>query len=132
MLTCPPEASPLSSHRSESQAAIVHCVKRVSNLTSCVAQERRESWAASGVPGDDLLGVLLQAEDEEGRRLTDEELWEDVHDIMGAGHETTASTTIAALYCISQTPGVEEKVRRHTSPPKVGPSEGVAGHNLDT
>lgn len=73
-------------------------------------QERREAWGATGQAGDDLLGVLLQAQDEEGRQLSDEELWEDVHDIMGAGHETTASTTTAALYCISQTPGVEEKV----------------------
>lgn len=28
----------------------------------------------------------------------DEELWEDVHDVMGAGHETTATTAAAAIY----------------------------------
>lgn len=30
--------------------------------------------------------------------LADEELWEDVHDVMGAGHETTATTAAAAIY----------------------------------
>ena len=29
--------------------------------------------------------LWLQAEDENGQKMTDEELWEDVHDIMGAG-----------------------------------------------
>lgn len=33
----------------------------------------------------DLLGVLLTAADETGQTLNDEELWEDVHDVMGAG-----------------------------------------------
>lgn len=33
----------------------------------------------------DLLGVLLTAADEAGHMMTDEELWEDVHDVMGAG-----------------------------------------------
>jgi hypothetical protein len=29
--------------------------------------------------------VLLTAADDNGQGLTDEELWEDVHDVMGAG-----------------------------------------------
>jgi cytochrome P450 len=33
----------------------------------------------------DLLGILLTAADESGQAMTDEELWEDVHDVMGAG-----------------------------------------------
>lgn len=53
----------------------------------------------------------MQAEDEEGQRMTDEELWEDVHDIMGAGHETTATTTAAVLYCVSAHPHVAHAVR---------------------
>lgn len=43
---------------------------------------------------------------------TDSELWEDVHDIMGAGHETTATTAAAALYCIAAHPEVEARVVR--------------------
>ncbi len=54
--------------------------------------------------------MLPQAEDEDGRKMTDEELWEDVHDIMGAGHETTATTTAAVLYCVSVHPEVQSRV----------------------
>jgi cytochrome P450 len=59
---------------------------------------------------DDLLGTLLTTVDEDGTALTDEELWEDVHDIMGAGHETTATTTAAVLYNVSVHPEVESKL----------------------
>lgn len=64
-------------------------------------QARRQALAAGAEGADDLLGVLLQARDDDGAPMSDEELWEDVHDIMGAGHETTATTTAATLYCIS-------------------------------
>jgi cytochrome P450 len=69
-------------------------------------QERRADLAAGLAGKPDLLGVLLEAVDDSGAPLTDEELWEDVHDVMGAGHETTATTTAATLYCISAHPEV--------------------------
>ena len=40
------------------------------------AQERRAALAAGGAPRADLLGVLLDARDEAGQPMTDEELWE--------------------------------------------------------
>lgn len=76
----------------------------------CV-QERRELIKNGEKTPDDLLGSLLTAVDpEDGSSLTDEELWEDVHDVMGAGHETTGTTTAAVLYCVSTHPEVEEKL----------------------
>ena len=71
-----------------------------------VLQERRAQLVAGAAGKPDLLGVLLEALDESGQPMTDEELWEDVHDVMGAGHETTATTTAATLYCISAHPEV--------------------------
>lgn len=53
---------------------------------------------------------LAQATDDSGQGMSDEELWEDVHDIMGAGHETTATTTAALVYCISAHPDVRDRV----------------------
>eukprot|EP00775_Hariotina_reticulata_P002129 gene2129-2448_t len=75
-----------------------------------VIQERRLALAEGKNVPQDLLGVLLTAADEAGQAMTDEELWEDVHDVMGAGHETTATTTAAALYCISVHPAVEAQL----------------------
>ncbi|PRW33565.1 cytochrome P450 [Chlorella sorokiniana] len=65
---------------------------------------------AAAVAPQDLLDVLLMATDESGVPMTDEELWEDVHDVMGAGHETTATTAAAALYAVSAHPEVEAKL----------------------
>ncbi|GMH33024.1 hypothetical protein BSKO_00858 [Bryopsis sp. KO-2023] len=74
-----------------------------------VINERRNDLRL-GKTKDDLLGVLLEARDEEGKPMTDLELWEDVHDIMGAGHETTATSTATALYLISAHPEAEAKL----------------------
>lgn len=49
-------------------------------------------------------------QDDHGNALTNEELWEDVHDVMGAGHETTATTMTASLFLISQHPHVLAQV----------------------
>lgn len=76
-----------------------------------VVQQRRELMKNGEKTPDDLLGTLLTAVDpEDGTSLTDEELWEDVHDVMGAGHETTGTTTAALIYCVSTHPEVEEKL----------------------
>ena len=41
---------------------------------------------------DDVLSILLQARDEEGRALTDEELRDELMTLLVAGHETTATS----------------------------------------
>lgn len=78
-------------------------------MLDVIAQRRAD--LAAGRPGrDDLLQALLTATDDSGQGMSDEELWEDVHDIMGAGHETTATTTAALVYCISAHPDVRDRV----------------------
>jgi cytochrome P450 len=42
--------------------------------------------------------------------MTDDELWEDVHDVIGAGHETTANTLTAALWEVAAHADVDAKV----------------------
>ena len=67
-------------------------------------QERRIALAAGEAVPQDLLGVLLTAADERGQHMTDEELWEDVHDVMGAG----APLLVVVLgVCIVTTKGVD-------------------------
>eukprot|EP00898_Chlorokybus_atmophyticus_P004687 jgi/Chlat1/5219/Chrsp33S05189 len=79
-------------------------------MMGVVGERRAARDAGVKANSSDLLEVLLGAKDDNGVGLTDEELWEDVHDVMGAGHDTTASTMSACIYCIAQNPQVEAKV----------------------
>lgn len=58
----------------------------------------------------DLLSVLLAARDEEGNKLTEEELRDQVMTIFLAGHETTAHTLSWTWYLLSRHPEVENKL----------------------
>lgn len=87
-----------------------HSLETQKQIMLDVITQRRQYLKQGGEPKKDLLGSLLNVYDEDGNKMQDEELWEDVHDIMGAGHETTASALAACLYLISVHPEVEEKV----------------------
>ena len=54
-----------------------------------IARRRR---AADVADRDDVLSILLQARDEDGRALTDEELRDELMTLLVAGHETTATS----------------------------------------
>ena len=55
---------------------------------------RRES----GAQGSDVLSLLLAAEDEDGSKLSDQELRDQVVTLLFAGHDTTTSTITFLLY----------------------------------
>lgn len=80
-------------------------------LVTPVIQERRKALERGDPAPDDLLATLLTATNEDGSPLTDDELWDDVHDVMGAGHETTGSTLTAALYSLAESPEVYAKLK---------------------
>ena len=65
----------------------------------------------SRVHGDDLLSMLLSAQDEEGGDgLTDLQVRDEVMTLFLAGQESTANSLVWAWYLISQHPHVEEKL----------------------
>jgi cytochrome P450 len=65
---------------------------------------------SAGEPGTDLLGLLLQARDEDGSALSDEELRNQVVTFLLAGHETTATLVTWAFCLLSQNPGARGAV----------------------
>lgn len=66
----------------------------------------------SGVAGNDLLGVLLTATDEQtGQRLTDQQIRNEVATIYGAGHETTANALAWAWHELMQRPEVLSRLQ---------------------
>ena len=61
---------------------------------------------------DDILSLLLEARDEAGNPMSDEEIKDQLLTMLLAGHETTASSLAWALYWIDKTPSVPEKLRQ--------------------
>lgn len=65
---------------------------------------------AGGPASDDLLSVLLQAQDDEGLRMTDRQLHDEIMTLFLAGHETTANALSWTWLLLGQHPEVEEKL----------------------
>lgn len=62
--------------------------------------------------GNDILSLLLAAQDENGEGMSDQELRDQLITLLIAGHETTATSLAWALYWIHRQPEVYEKLRR--------------------
>lgn len=63
--------------------------------------------------GDDLLGMLMEVEDaDDGSRMTDRQLRDEVSTLMLAGHETTANTLSWTWMLIGEYPNVRAKLDR--------------------
>ncbi|WP_186375966.1 cytochrome P450 [Hyella patelloides] len=61
-------------------------------------------------PGEDALGLLIQAEDEAGNKLTTEELKDQVLLLLFAGHETLTSAIASFCLLTAQNPDVMAKL----------------------
>jgi cytochrome P450 len=66
---------------------------------------------ASGRRGSDILSLLLDAEDEDGNRLTDRHIRDEVMTLLFAGHDTTTSTVSFMLYELARNPHVARQLR---------------------
>jgi cytochrome P450 len=58
----------------------------------------------------DLLSMLLQAQDDDGARMTDRQLRDEVMTLFLAGHETTALALSWTWYLLAQNPEIERKL----------------------
>lgn len=66
------------------------------DLLRAKIQERREQ------PTDDLLGLLVQARDKQGKGLSDDQIIAHINILLVAGHETATSLSTWLLYLLSQ------------------------------
>ena len=71
-----------------------------------IIRERRAAKRRS----KDLLGILLELRDEEGREMTDEQLRDEIMTLFVAGHETTAIALSWAWYLLAEHPEAEAKL----------------------
>ncbi|GGJ10836.1 bifunctional albaflavenone monooxygenase/terpene synthase [Streptomyces brasiliensis] len=76
-------------------------------LVDEIVAERR----ASGQKPDDLLTALLEAKDDNGDPIGEQEIHDQVVDILTAGSETIGSTIMWLLHVLAEHPEHAEKVR---------------------
>jgi len=70
---------------------------------------------ASGRDAGDLLSMLLAAQDEDGSRMTDQQLRDETITLFLAGHETTANTLSWTWWLLAQNPAVEARLHAELS-----------------
>ena len=81
----------------------LRAAKRLDRIVYGIIERRRHSREEHG----DLLAMLLEARDEDGSRMTDRQLRDEVMTLFLAGHETTAITLSWAWYLLATHPEVE-------------------------
>ncbi|MBM7115952.1 cytochrome P450 [Archangium primigenium] len=78
-------------------------VQRLDTFVFSVIQQRR----AAGGGAEDLLSLLLEARDEDGQRLSDPEVRDEVMTLLIAGHETTSLALTFCLHLLAHHPEAE-------------------------
>src|SRR4051812_11752877 len=84
----------------------MRAVRQVDDALRRVIRERR-----SDPPGEDVLGLLLSARDEESEPPTDDELRDQLVTLLAAGHETTATALAWALERLARHPASLARLR---------------------
>jgi cytochrome P450 len=79
--------------------------RKIDNVVYRIIAERR----ASGKDAGDLLSMLLDAHDEDGTGMNDQQLRDEVMTLFLAGHETTALTLAWSWYLLGRSPEAEKK-----------------------
>ena len=84
-------------------------------LRSCalgIVASRRAELAAAGGGRDDLLDLLLQAQDPEGEggSMSDRDIVDNILTFIFAGHQTTANALTWAFYALSQHPDIADRL----------------------
>jgi cytochrome P450 len=82
----------------------------------------------SGV--EDVLGALLAAADEDGSRLTDTEIRDQVISLIAAGYETTSAAMAWAVYSLLSTPGEWDTLHQRLDEPQAPYLDAVVSETL--
>lgn len=79
--------------------------QHIKEVVWAIVRERRASPRSN-----DLLQTLIDARDEHGSRMTDDQLRDEIMTLFLAGHDTTANALSWTWYLLAQNPPVEEKL----------------------
>lgn len=81
-------------------------VQRLETIISSIIEQQR----ASGEDRGNLLSMLINIQDEDGRHMTNQQLLDEVKNLFLAGNDTTAQVLTWSLYLLSQHPEIEAKL----------------------
>src|SRR5438552_7524813 len=81
-------------------------VRQLDKTVYAIIRAHRQNQSDTG----DLLSMLMQARDEDGSRMSDKQLRDEVMTFLLAGHETTALSLSWAWYLLSENPEAENKL----------------------
>lgn len=98
--------TPLKHLPSRASWRIRRGVRRLDHIVYRLIAERQSKQDV----GDDLLGLLLKARDEDGTRMTDAQLRDETLTLFVAGHETTALAMTYALTLLADHPDQQERL----------------------
>jgi cytochrome P450 len=85
-------------------------LRRKQQIDELIYAEIRERKERPDSSRNDILSLMMSAQDEVGESMTDEELRDELITMLVAGHETTATALAWALYWIHHLPEVQEKL----------------------
>jgi cytochrome P450 len=88
-----------------------HRQQRASRLLNGIIYAEIDRRRRTGERGMDVLSLLLDASDDEGNRLSDVQIRDEVMTLLFAGHDTTTSTVAFMFYELAQQPEVVERMR---------------------
>jgi cytochrome P450 len=81
-------------------------VRQLDEIVYGIIRQHRKTGGSSG----DLLSMLLAAQDEDGSRMTDQQLRDEAMTFLLAGHETTALSLSWIWFLLNDHPEVEKKL----------------------
>jgi len=102
----PPYSWPLPRHLRTHKA-----VQVLRNHIQHFIDERR----SNPTDRNDFLSILLQARDDDGKPMSDEQLMAECLTLFGAGHETTATALSWTWYLLCQHPEMYQKVQEEVN-----------------
>jgi cytochrome P450 len=97
--------------RTEPVGALVPILRYLDNHVYAVIAERRAAAGAGTAQRHDILSLLLDAETEDGERLSDQELRDELLTLVLAGHETTANQLAWTFERLLRTPAAHDRLR---------------------
>jgi cytochrome P450 len=97
--------------RKEPTGILRHLLAIIDRQIFALIRERREATQDGRA---DILSVLLEARDEDGELLTDQELRDELISLVLAGHETTANQLAWIFERLLRTPAAYDRLRELT------------------